>query len=47
MSDSSWKKVEEVKEFLDLLESKIECEFKQAEALDLLSKFELNHLIDT
>jgi hypothetical protein len=39
--------VEEVKEFLDLLESKIECEFKRAEALDLLSKFQLNYLIDT
>ena len=47
VTETCWKKIEEVKEFLDLLESKIECEFKHAEALDTLSKFNLNHLNNT
>lgn len=47
VEEKSWKKIEEVKEFLDLLEAKIEWEFKHAEALDLFSKFQLNHLKGT
>lgn len=47
ITGKSYKKIEELKEFLDLLETKIEWEFKHAEALDTLSKFHLNHLKDT
>ncbi|CAI2383917.1 unnamed protein product [Moneuplotes crassus] len=42
-----WRKVEEVKEFLNLLEVKIECEFKRAESLNRVSKFNLNYLKKT
>ena len=47
IKSESWAKIEELKEFLDLIETKIECDFKRAEALDLLSKFQLNYLIKT